>query len=266
VELVREAVAALDELRLAAPRFTYFELAHTQNRGPNGKLYYDRTELSETTYLDDLPYQRLVEVNGKPLIGKAFHAEQARYDQAIRDRSALDTATRAKLAKQLHISLKLPYPLLTTHYQLTDLRQEMLDGHSVHVIDATPLPASDSVPTRHLRLWIAPSSPGTPPLLLLLRTDFDYLAPDNGILPGSSGQILYTLIDTIPVPSHYEIHSRVAPSGKSDKIIQVRRRAHLLSLPPVQSRIAHPPHLPALAVNVCTICDAETIRSLRGML
>ena len=225
-ELVREAVAGLSEQAQATHRFTYFELAHTQNRNEKGKLYYDRTTLTETTYIADLPFDRLVEVDGKPLTGKALAEEQSRYDQAVHDRSALDASARARLDHQRLIKAGLPYSQLTTRFHLTDLRTEEASAQPAHVIDATPIPSTNpALPTesRHVRLWITSPAPGTTPHLL--RADFDYLTPEkidgNEIEPGSHGSITFTLIDGVAVPAHIELHSTVLAGGANGKPIQV---------------------------------------------
>jgi hypothetical protein len=221
VELVREAVASLSEQAQAAHRFTYFELTHTQNRDAKGKLFADQTTLTETTWIADRQFDRIVERNCKPLTGGALAEEQARYDRAVQDRVTLDEAARIRADPHRHsINAPVPYLQLTTRYHLTDLREETLVGQHAHVIDAAPIPSSDpALPTetRHLLLWIAPSATsGTPPTLL--RVDFDYITADatpaGTVEPGSTGSIRFTVIDGIPLPEHKEVHAHVLVGGK----------------------------------------------------
>lgn len=215
VELVREAVANLGEQRKSGERFTYFELARTQNHNPKGKVLADRSVLTEMTYLGGLPYGRVVEIDGKPLTGKALVDEQARYDQAVKDRAALDTAARARIDKQVLIDAGLPYPLLTTRFHLADTPQQSANGETIHLLDASPLPAANSgepMESRHLQLWIAATGPGTSPHLT--RADFDYLTDDGDIQRGSSGRIDFIVVDGITLPEHKAIHSKVLYKGQ----------------------------------------------------
>jgi len=70
--LIEKAIA-LRKSDKVLPRYTYFMLDHAQNRTQKGKLFLDTTTLYEYTWIGDLPYGRVVELQGKPLRGKALN-------------------------------------------------------------------------------------------------------------------------------------------------------------------------------------------------
>jgi hypothetical protein len=71
-------------------RFPYLDLNPTQNYPENGKSLMNRLQLFEVTYSGDPQYARRLEKDGKPLTGKALKKEQQRYDDTVREHSALD--------------------------------------------------------------------------------------------------------------------------------------------------------------------------------
>jgi len=198
--LVEKAIS-LKKSDKPLPRYTYFKLVHTQNRTQKGKLFLDTTTLYEYTWIGDLPYGRVVELQGKPLKGKALVQEQARYD--------IDA--RAKI-EHLHLVVAglLLEPLLTPAYALTELRQETLAGNLTHVIDCTPVPSIDPAhpaATRHTILWVTDS--GT-----ILRDTYDVVADEPDRRHGSHGQEDYQLIDGNLLPLHDIFHLN-APNGNT---------------------------------------------------
>jgi hypothetical protein len=92
--LLRGALDKLEVAKQSKTRFTYLDLNHTQNFNEKGKKTADVTHLFEVTYIADLQYSRLLEVDGRELKGKALDEEQKRYDDAVKERSALDERAR----------------------------------------------------------------------------------------------------------------------------------------------------------------------------
>jgi hypothetical protein len=103
VSLLRPAFEKIDQAKGAYTRFTFLDLNHNMNFNEKGKESADETHLYDVTYIGDLQYSRLLEIDGKPLTGKELAQEQERYDDAVREHSALDDAARAKI---LHQSMK----------------------------------------------------------------------------------------------------------------------------------------------------------------
>lgn len=94
---VQKAFAQLQHADADQSRFTRLHTENNTVTEANGKVIAQSTKLFEDTWINDLPYKHLLELNGKPLTGKALADETARYDAAVADRRALDTKARAKL-------------------------------------------------------------------------------------------------------------------------------------------------------------------------
>jgi hypothetical protein len=208
--LIEKAIA-LDNDKASKTRYTYFELEHLENRYYKGRpilyngipilksgtRFIDITTLYEYTWIGDLPYMRVVELQGKPLTGEALAREQARYDQAVADHNGLGRGNRAKLIHQTLVNPNVQLAdLLTPAYTLTELRQETLSGSLTHVIDCVPAPSTDPAhpaATEHLQLWITGSGD-------VLRRITDVLADEPEVLRGSRLQIDSQLIDGTLLP------------------------------------------------------------------
>ena len=185
----------------APTRYTYFKLSHLKNSYKEHvvfgkKLFVDTTTLYEYTWIGDLPYGRVVEVQGKPLTGDALAAEQTRYDQAVADHAGLGPAARAKIDHLTMVGSDFKLKdLLTPAYTLAEIRQDQIAGTLTHVIDCVPTPSTDHPATRHEQLWITDSG-------LILRESFDVLADEPQLLRGSHSQSDYQIIDGNPLPLH----------------------------------------------------------------
>jgi hypothetical protein len=200
--LLHRAVDKYEEAKDSKTRFTYLELVHTQNFNEKGKKTVDYTQLFEVTYIADLEYSRLLEVNGKTLSGKALEAEQKRYDDAVRERSALDGFARAKIQHQKMLNAGVNLPDLLTGYRSSVVDHVAMEGCDCIVIDSVP---TSSAWKKHYRLWIDPSSSE------IRRVDFDQLADDGEILRGGSGTKTLQYVDGIPlvVHSHFDGNARL---------------------------------------------------------
>jgi len=211
-DLLRQALDTAASAKTAATRFTYFDLEHNQNRDLRGKLFSDRTTLYEDTYIADLPYKRVVEVNHKPLAGDDLAKEQARYDEAIAQRKGLDAAARASLIHEKFIDGQIHLTdLLTPAYTLTELRQETIPQPTgppllTHVLEAKP---TATTTTRHYELWITGQNP------TILRMVFDILTDEPNMLHGSHGQSDYQIIEGIALPTHQVVHFFYPNNGRT---------------------------------------------------
>lgn len=118
-------------------QFTSDELYHNQNWEKNGKQTLDETSRYENLFVEDLPYRKLVERNGKPLTGKDAQKEQERYDKAVSERKAMTTSTkRMSLHRSFHYSLPIAY--LSKLFTSRTLRVESVNGRDAWVVESTP--------------------------------------------------------------------------------------------------------------------------------
>lgn len=195
--MLRLAVDKYEKAKDSKTRFTYLQLNHIQNFNEKGKKTTDYTQLFEVTYIADLEYSRLLEVNGKVLSGNALEAEQKRYDDAVRERSALDGFARAKIQHQKMLDARVRLGDLLTEYRSSVVGRAPIEGCDCVLVDLVPL--SDTA-KKHYRLWIDPSSSE------IRMLDFEQLADEREILSGGRGTETFQYLDSVPllVHSHFD--------------------------------------------------------------
>ena len=208
--LLRTAIEKYVKAKDSKTRFTYLELVHTQNFNENGKKTVDYTELFDVTYIADLQFARLLEVDGKALKGKALEAEQKRYDDAVRDRSALDGFARAKIQHQKMLDAGVSLGDLITEYRTSALDHATKDDCNCVVIDLVPI-SSDA--KRTYRVWI---DPGTNEIR---RVDFDQLADSGDVLRGGTSTQTFEYLDDVPLPVHSHFDGNAALNNKMVRIV-----------------------------------------------
>jgi hypothetical protein len=209
VQGLRVALDKIGQAKQSKTRFTYLDLNHTQNFNEKGKKTADIKQLFEVTYIADLQYSRLLEVDGKALTGKALAAEQRRYDDAVRERSALDENARAKIQHQVMKDAGITLGPLR-EYRTTVAERAVVDDRDCLVIDADPL---TSVRRKSFRIWLDPAEEE------VVRMEFTQLADEGDMLSEGSGKLEWTYIDGTPllVRSHIDANS-----------LNGKRRVHLI--------------------------------------
>jgi hypothetical protein len=198
--LLRVAVDKLTEGKQAKTRFTYLDENHTLNFNDKGRLTADYKQLFEVTYIADLQYERLMEINGRALEEDEQASEQKRYDKAVRDRAELDDKARAKLQHQMFKNAGVDVAKLTTDYRNTVVGREMIGGIDCLVIDSTPLSDAQH---KHYRVWLD-TAEGR-----MTRLRFDQLSDDGDMLQGGSGVLLWVYMDGTPLLSEVHVDANV---------------------------------------------------------
>jgi hypothetical protein len=209
-DMLKPAFAKLSRVSQSKTRFTYFDLNHLQNFDEKGKKFVDTTQLFEVTYIGDLQYSRLMEVNGRPLTGKELKKEQDRYDQAVRDHEALDDAARAKIQHREIKKFDMNLGHFSTQYRSSITGHEKIDGRDCVLIEARPLP---DAPQRHLRVWVDPAKQE------MLRMETVLLADEKDMLSGSKVTQEWTFIDDIPLVSETHFDTRIVLGKKQVHVI-----------------------------------------------
>lgn len=214
--LLRPAFQKFELPKGTQTRFTYLDLRHNVNFNEKGKKTADETQLYDVTYIGDLQYSRLLEVDGKALRGKALAKEQRRYDDAVREHSALDDAARAKI---LHEVMK----SLGANISLSDLSskyQNSITGHAAPdlcdcvVIESSPLPGG---PQRSYKFWVDSMRQD------VMRVDFKLLADEEDRMKGSTFRFEYTSIDGIPLVSHSVVDATIQMNRKRVHVVTEHR-------------------------------------------
>ncbi len=189
VKTLRAALDKFDQAKESKTRFTYLDLNHTLNFNDKGKKTADYTELFDVTYIADLQYSRLLEINGKALTGKSLDEEQKRYDDAVRERSALDDNARAKIQHQMMKDAGVVLGDLKDYRNIV-AEHASIDGRDCVVIDSTPLTTTRR---KHYRYWLDAAKEE------VLRVDFNQLADEGDILSGGSGRLEWIYMDGTPL-------------------------------------------------------------------
>lgn len=202
---LRAALQKLEDTTESRVRFTYRNLSHTQNFNEKGKRTADFTQLFDVTYIAGLEFARLLEIDGKPLQGKALREEQERYERAVRERSALDGAARAKLQHRVQKSAGIDLEALASGYHARATGEEQMGGRTCLVIDAVP---GERGGAKSYRLWLDAAHEQ------ILRLDFNQLTDEGEMLRGAQGTKLWTYLEGVPLTTHSVVDATFALGGK----------------------------------------------------
>jgi hypothetical protein len=208
--VLRLAVDKYEKAKDSKTRFTYLQLNHIQNFNEKGKKTVDYTQLFEVTYIADLEYSRLLEVSGKALSGKTLEAEQKRYDDAVRERLALDGFARAKIQHRKMLDAGVNLRELLTDYRGTVVDRVVMDDCDCVLVDLVP--ASDAA-KKHYRLWIDPAKSE------IRKLDFTQLADGGDILSGGTGTQTFQYMDGIPLILHGHFDGDALLGNKKVRVV-----------------------------------------------
>jgi hypothetical protein len=208
--MLKPAFAKLFRAPQSKTRFTYYDLNHLQNFDEKGKKFVDTRELFEVTYIGDLQYSRLVEVGGKPLSDRDLKKEQKRYDEAVRDHSALDDNARAKIHHREMRHLELNLNDFPVRYRSSMAGHADMGGRDCVLIDATPLA---DAPERHFRVWVD-STKGE-----VVRMETTLLADQGEHLGGTILIQNWIYIDDVPLVSQSHIDGVVRFGKKRIRVV-----------------------------------------------
>jgi hypothetical protein len=199
-------------------KYTYVETEHIQNF-IDGQKVVDHTTVTENIFIHNLPYMRKTAVDGQPLTGKELKHETAMYEQAVKQRTALDEAARANMMRHaLRTTSRTDLDKLATNFNLAVLGHEDVDGHNCLILDATPKSETPSPDlARHITMDIEPTS------LVVLDIRIEFLADDNGFSKGSVLDTHYTLINGVPLPTHQTWDTTVTFKELLNKAIRIHR-------------------------------------------
>ena len=209
--LLQKAIEKFKPTETGKTRFVYRELIHQINYSPKGKKKFEGTKLFETIYLYDKEYKRLLEINGRPLDGKALLDEKKRYEDAVNQHNGLDTRQRTEQAHGHFVSININLRKLTTLFDSRLLRYESMNGQECAVFDSLPKASLPEAPKRHVTVWIDIRSHE------FVKIAFDLLDDEESLLKGSSGWLRMKTIDGISVDTEHFMDYQV--TDKSHKEI-----------------------------------------------
>lgn len=201
---------ALDNRKAEAAsqtRYTCFRHVKETNRDAKGKVTYSWNRVFEETWINNLPYQRMVERAGKPLKGKELRQEEALYDDAISGRRPLGNTERIVLEQAHPVSSGADvFDALKPTYTVTEVGQEPSPDGTLRILEAAHVRNKSTTCAWRYRLWITEDAK-------LLRFHAD-VAPNDGHTPcgDATEDETRTLIDGMPKLASSRAHFYV-PSG-----------------------------------------------------
>jgi hypothetical protein len=212
LSLLRPAFQKMDLPKGTRTRFTFLDLCHNVNFNERGKKTTDDTQLYDVTYIADLQYSRLLEVEGKPLQGRRLAKEQQRYNDAIREHFALDDAARAKILHQVmkNLGANLSLSDLSSKYQNVMMGHAAPDVCDCVIIDSTPLSGGLQ---RTYKFWVDSEKQE------VMRIDLMLSADEEDKLRGTTFSFRYTYIDGIPLVFHSVINANLLVGKKRVRVV-----------------------------------------------
>jgi hypothetical protein len=203
---LKSALSQIAQVQASQKRFTRFRLEHNVNTLNNGRVTADTLKLFEDTWINDLPYEQLVEFNDKPLTGKDLANEQARYDKAVADRRALDAKERSRLTGGRLIQGNLELSALTgPGYHVQVRSTEDCSGSPCEKFEIDPVLTGPNTPDHpfHVEVWVAVAGSR------VLKIRWVYLANDGDQKKGSTSLLEWQIFDGVLVLKHSLFESRV---------------------------------------------------------
>lgn len=154
VTIIQKSVEANNRDWDADPSFDYFE----SDRSPDGTRTYEVTNVLGS------PYERLIEINGKPLSARQRDEEQKKFDAMLSQRRSESTEQRAQRIAKYEAGRKRDHAMLDQLTKAFDFQlqgEQKIGQRKVYVLRATPRrgykpPNRDTevLPGMEGRLWI----------------------------------------------------------------------------------------------------------------
>jgi hypothetical protein len=163
-EIIRRAVAA-DELNWRIARnYVHSERANLRYLDSEGRVKLQEISVHDFMLLDGTPYGRLVARNDRPLSSAEEKKEREKLARSAAERHAETAAKRAQRLAEYVMRPEWQREAWRELPEAFDFRlaaEEVWDGHTLYVIDATPRPGyqprsrTAKILTRvHAKLWV----------------------------------------------------------------------------------------------------------------
>lgn len=188
-DIATDAVAHFIATIRQQANYTFLDTEHDLSY-IDGKRNDERTTVSETIELEGMPYTRKLQIDGKPLSGKALAYEQQLYDRAIKERSSVDDL-RAKESKSVQYKTDTSFNRLPLDYTNRVIGHESFGGRACVELLFEPKPEVSPAPTKKITLWIDLATHD------VLRIDQVLLVTENKILAGSIYSYRFTPVDSV---------------------------------------------------------------------
>jgi len=197
--LATDAVAHLVGNFQQQAHYTYLDTEHDLSY-IDGKRNEEKSTLSETVELEGQAYTRKLQINGKPLTGKALAHEQQLYDEAIKERRSV-ADLRAEEGKSFHHKSSTTIDRLSFDFTNRVIGHESMDGHACVQVLFEPKPEVSPAPTKKFTLWVDTATHD------VLRFDQELLVVENNLLPGSTFSTRFAPVDGVMLQQQFIVDS-----------------------------------------------------------
>jgi hypothetical protein len=216
--LIQNALARYNANKHQAYAFTYIELWHNQNFS-HGKLKTDESAKFESIFIEDLPYLRKIEENGKPLTAGAAREEEEKYEAAVKARRGMTLEQKQEEMQTRNLTFPIHLSLIPALYDNRIVGTENLNGRpSIHIdcvprTGITPKNHDEAEALRvHVQIWIDVQDQ------IISRFDGKLIREVNGMMPGSEASASFVPIDGVWLP----LHSVVCGRAKNGKFLRLK--------------------------------------------
>jgi hypothetical protein len=213
--LIRNALRQFNANKKEAYAYTYIELWRNQNFNRHGKLRKNMSAGFESIFIDDLPYLRKIQENGKPLTAQAARLENERYEAAVKARRGMTLEQKQAELRFKNLKFPIDLNLLPELYNNRIIGTETLNGRPAIHIDCVPRAHWTAKTEKglqalnvHVQVWIDVQDQ------IFSRYDGELLAPMNGMMSGTEASVSFQPIDGIWLPSHTTVQGQ-SKQGKS---------------------------------------------------
>jgi hypothetical protein len=135
-EIVESSIAATQRHWQARLQYTYMERDESRRRDLDGRMKSEDVDVSRTTLVNGVPYEQLVERNGRPPSAEEERKLKEKLDQLKRE-TPDQRAERLRKQEEENTSLVREVPK-AFDFQL--LGEEAVNGRPAYVLQATPRP------------------------------------------------------------------------------------------------------------------------------
>jgi len=243
--LIQRSVEAMDHDWKAAPSYSYSERVRTDGG----------TRTSEVMMILGSPYERLTQVNGRPLTAEQQSEEQQKLEHVIAQRQAESPEEKDRRVAKYEKERDRDHLFLTEMTRAFDFKlesEQRLGGRDVHVLRATPRPGyhppnmqAQALAGMQGRLWLDKNT------LQWVRVEAEVIHPVNivGFLarvePGTRFELEQMPVESgIWLPQHFRMRSRAkillfSHKGHEEETYWGYRKQDSQEAPPEK----HPPPL-----------------------
>lgn len=135
-QIVESSIAATQRHWQARLHYTYLEREQSRRRDLTGRVISEDVDVSRTILVNGVPFEQLVERNGRPPLAEEKRREKEKLDKVKRE-SPEQRAQRVRKQEEENTSIIREVP---NAFDFQLLGEEVVNGRQAYVLQATPHP------------------------------------------------------------------------------------------------------------------------------